>query len=463
MTQPTQTPDWNTSGSNRVDPPSGQKSSGWTVNQAPPSSYFNWWMNLVYQWVLYLKNLTLEALVWVELQSFQKGLTASQSVANTNTVTITTNGTGTGVSINASTNAASRALKAFTGAVNGVAIEGVASHLGSAGLKGTATAGSASGVLATASGAGGYAVTASGTGFGVGSGSGALNATNAHNVPDDVPCASFYNESVGDVVKITAEGGKALQVFGGESNHAALIVGNSAGLSGLKVTSSAPGQPAAIFEGTTGGTGASGSAIQAQGGSPTSGLGEPALVATGGAGVAAIVATGGAGFAPGAVLIGGPSGGAGVSAVNQLGSWAPAVQAYGTIDLTNQTFAALGAQVVNQVTKYSIAKSIGLIALNGTATPTLVWGQHAFSLAQDVAGLITIVFPTGFASADFGAEAIYNGGYNTTDASFAARLIPLSKTASQVVFGVFSATGTAAINRTDSQLMKILFKVWGPQ
>jgi hypothetical protein len=74
MAQPSQTPDWNTGGSNRTDPPSGQKISGWTVNQTPPSSYFNWWMNLVYQWVLYLKNLTTEALTWGAFQTFNAAL-----------------------------------------------------------------------------------------------------------------------------------------------------------------------------------------------------------------------------------------------------------------------------------------------------------------------------------------------------------------------------------------------------
>jgi hypothetical protein len=41
---------------NIATPSSGQQDTGWTVGQAPPSSYFNWWMRLVYDWILYLKD-----------------------------------------------------------------------------------------------------------------------------------------------------------------------------------------------------------------------------------------------------------------------------------------------------------------------------------------------------------------------------------------------------------------------
>lgn len=35
-------------------PPTGQTDTGWVELEAPPFTYMNWWMNLVYQWVVYL-------------------------------------------------------------------------------------------------------------------------------------------------------------------------------------------------------------------------------------------------------------------------------------------------------------------------------------------------------------------------------------------------------------------------
>jgi hypothetical protein len=132
MAQPSQDPNWNTGGANRVDPSSGQKISGWTVNQAPPSSYFNWWMNLVYQWCIYLKNLTSEALTWTGAAIFNAavsttaGLTATRTAANTTAITATGNGTGHGLAANTSSNVASRGVNAVSTTIGGIAIEGAA-------------------------------------------------------------------------------------------------------------------------------------------------------------------------------------------------------------------------------------------------------------------------------------------------------------------------------------------------
>jgi hypothetical protein len=54
MAKPSQLPEWNSGGANRVDPTAPEKVLGWTLNQKPPSSTFNWWMWTVYAWVQYL-------------------------------------------------------------------------------------------------------------------------------------------------------------------------------------------------------------------------------------------------------------------------------------------------------------------------------------------------------------------------------------------------------------------------
>lgn len=55
-----------------VDPPSGKKDSGWLTAEKPAHSYFNWYMNLVYQWTQYLDNLTNEALTWTAVHTFNQ-------------------------------------------------------------------------------------------------------------------------------------------------------------------------------------------------------------------------------------------------------------------------------------------------------------------------------------------------------------------------------------------------------
>ena len=40
--RPTKVPEWNTGGSNRTEPTSGEKVTGWALDDQPPSSYFNW-------------------------------------------------------------------------------------------------------------------------------------------------------------------------------------------------------------------------------------------------------------------------------------------------------------------------------------------------------------------------------------------------------------------------------------
>jgi hypothetical protein len=43
---------------NKVEPPLEKKQKGWFVREAPPSNWFNYWQNLVYQWIGYLDEQT---------------------------------------------------------------------------------------------------------------------------------------------------------------------------------------------------------------------------------------------------------------------------------------------------------------------------------------------------------------------------------------------------------------------
>lgn len=53
MAKPSAYPAWATAGTNNVAASGGQIASGWTNGQIPPSSYFNFWQNLVGEWIAY--------------------------------------------------------------------------------------------------------------------------------------------------------------------------------------------------------------------------------------------------------------------------------------------------------------------------------------------------------------------------------------------------------------------------
>lgn len=53
---PTKIPIWNTGGSNRTEPLTGEKTSGWAVDDEPPSSYFNWLQYYTGAWLTWLSE-----------------------------------------------------------------------------------------------------------------------------------------------------------------------------------------------------------------------------------------------------------------------------------------------------------------------------------------------------------------------------------------------------------------------
>jgi len=80
-----------------TQPPAGIADHGWLPGQRPPAQYWNWLWFQVYLWLLWLQDITNQALTWTAAHTFQKGLTATQSTANTNGITSTGNGQGVGV------------------------------------------------------------------------------------------------------------------------------------------------------------------------------------------------------------------------------------------------------------------------------------------------------------------------------------------------------------------------------
>ena|SRR5579859_21858 len=71
---PTQTTLWNSSLSNNVDPGGAKKALGWVTNEQPASSTFNWYMQLVEQWLAWLQGLFGYSNTWTAQQTFTMGV-----------------------------------------------------------------------------------------------------------------------------------------------------------------------------------------------------------------------------------------------------------------------------------------------------------------------------------------------------------------------------------------------------
>lgn len=59
MAKPTTNPEWASDADAPIaEPTASKKGAGWLAAEKPPHQYFNWWMNLVYQWIAYLEGAT---------------------------------------------------------------------------------------------------------------------------------------------------------------------------------------------------------------------------------------------------------------------------------------------------------------------------------------------------------------------------------------------------------------------
>lgn len=118
-TKPTKIPVWNTGGTNNVEPTSGEKITGWSVGQTPPSSYFNFLQKLYGEWLEYLDDLDNHNFNWTAAHTF---------VGPADEVAITITGTDTGIAIEAtgggSVASNQGTIEAYVGSANGSALLG---------------------------------------------------------------------------------------------------------------------------------------------------------------------------------------------------------------------------------------------------------------------------------------------------------------------------------------------------
>lgn len=62
-----------------VEPDNTHKDNGWVSAEEPPHTFFNYWMNVVYLWLVYLDGLPAEAMTWTAAHIFQAGITVTST------------------------------------------------------------------------------------------------------------------------------------------------------------------------------------------------------------------------------------------------------------------------------------------------------------------------------------------------------------------------------------------------
>lgn len=148
--KPSAVPEWNSGGANNTEPSAGKKTLGYTLNDQPVSGHLNWWMKLVYDWSLYLRDLFSRSVV---------GSSASESATNAIGLDFTGKGNAEGVVGRGGSNGGT-GVAGIGGATNGTGVTGT----------GGATNGYGGAFYGAGTGLGLYAV------GGASAGSGGINA-----------------------------------------------------------------------------------------------------------------------------------------------------------------------------------------------------------------------------------------------------------------------------------------------
>lgn len=117
MAKPTDLPNWATDNINNVEPSAGKQADGWANGEDADSSWFNWWMNLVYMWIAWLDGLfDANSSLTLPSNSFVKVQGTGSYKHGTKTITLSPN---SGIQ----RQAAGLAYSAFNAKVSGVNLE----------------------------------------------------------------------------------------------------------------------------------------------------------------------------------------------------------------------------------------------------------------------------------------------------------------------------------------------------
>ena len=350
-TKPVTTPEWATGGGAPVlEPLLAEKQAGWPVAFRPPAQWFNWWMRLVYQWLVWLEAFESEAHTWTALQ--QLNGRASITVSGTTPALQITNGTVGAIGLRSEVD-------------NGVGVEGS----GLAGIQGLGMG---------VGGVGGFFSSAGGTGP-------ALDVEHAFSGLG--LRVRTLSTSPGTAILVDGSGFFGLEIVG--SNTVAADIQNSVGAPGsvgLRTRAGLTGvlgRPAVstIGTGVRGEGSLTGPGLDGQGGS-TGGDGCKGTAGGNGAGGRF---SGGAGLGQGAVAVGGSGGGVGLEVAGGGGN-PIAIECVGAISLASATDPATSANVSQRLHRKQVNRCWALISLNGTATPTIVDAVGISGVTQQTTG-----------------------------------------------------------------------------
>jgi len=96
MTKPIKLPTWATSSPNVVEPSDGKKAQGWVPGEQPPAAFFNYWQNLVHQWVTWFDE---SAAIEDGTPTFGN-LQVNGTLGTTGNATVGTDGDGANLQVN---------------------------------------------------------------------------------------------------------------------------------------------------------------------------------------------------------------------------------------------------------------------------------------------------------------------------------------------------------------------------
>lgn len=297
-TKPTDLPEW-ASGmlADIVNPTGAKKALGWVTGEKPPAQYFNWLLNNIYMWAIWLQAYEDEAHVWSKHQSFNEGITATRTLANNHAVTATGNGTGAGVFSRGGSSGVGTRGEGMGATAPGIDGYGdTTGGTGGAGVRGTGGTGNA-GILGTGN--------ASGPGTsGIGGGTGGIGAQGVGGGGSGYGVHGTGGSPNGGGVRGVGTGtGKGVEGVGATTADGVCGTGGSTSGIGVRGIGGSPNGVGVRAEGTGTGTG-----LTAQGG-VTDANGIEALGTGSGKG---IIATGGNNNGPGVRGIGGSTDGPGV-------------------------------------------------------------------------------------------------------------------------------------------------------
>ncbi|MCC6178801.1 MAG: hypothetical protein WAZ94_15305 [Phycisphaerales bacterium] len=384
-TKPTNLAEWATGAAPITEPLLAEKQAGWAVASKPPAQWFNWWMKLIHQWILWVNDLQITAHTWTAFQTFNSGL---RGYGNNLNPGVRGDSGGSGF-------AGVYGLSAFTGA-NEHGVHGVHTGNGGTGVRGSATVGSqakgvhgsstsGTGVYGQATAAGGKGVWADGAGGAIG-----LIATGSHadslaayvsggfGTPTSVAQPALYVQGGG--AASTYAGRDGIQTYGGGNDDPANNQGAPAGhgLSAVGGMSAGDDSIAPAISNVAAGHGvkAVGGAIYAQYNEGPCGAG--------------VHATGGSQADPGTGAV---QGGTGVVAIAGTGDNGPGYSVDATGDMRlNGNLSMVGADKAVTDPQTNLL-SPGLI-VKAWARIRIASGSYQLLAGQNIASLVAGTTPT---------------------------------------------------------------------